>query len=50
MIALNSQRNDEEMALIRPTRAFKLPWRWEDNIEKVNRIVQETIQRLKMAA
>ena len=50
MTSLNSPTDREEMALIRPVRAFKLPWRWEDNIEKVNRIVHETIQRLEMAA
>lgn len=41
---------EEEMALVRPIRVFKMPWRWEDNIEKVNRIVQETIKRPELAA
>ena len=50
MTSLNSRTDRGETVLIRPVRAFRMPWRWEDNIEKVNRIVQETIQRLEMAA
>ncbi len=44
-------RDEEaELAVMRPTRVFKLPWRWEDNLEKVNRIVEETMKRLELAA
>ena len=39
-----------ELAVTRPTRVFKLPWRWEDNIEKLNRLVEETMKRLELAA
>jgi hypothetical protein len=38
----------EEMAVVRPTRVFRMPWRWEDNIEKVNRIVRDTMKRLEL--
>ena len=50
LTTLNNRSEETEMALIRPTRVFPLPFRWEDHLEKVNRIVQETITRLELAA
>jgi hypothetical protein len=45
---LSNGNEEAEIAIVRPIRVFKMPWRWEDNIEKVNRIVQETMKRLEL--
>jgi hypothetical protein len=36
--------------IIKPIRIFKIPFRWEDHLEKVNQIVKKTMERLELAA
>ena len=50
LTTLNNRMEETELAVIRPTRVFPMPFRWEDHLEKVNRIVQETMARLELAA
>ena len=47
---LFSQDEETELPVARPTRVFKMPWRWEDHLEKINKIAQETMKRLELAA
>lgn len=47
---LFSQDEETEMPVTRPIRVLKAPWRWEDHLEKVNRIAQEVMKRLELAA
>ena len=50
LLVPNNSLEETELTVIRPTRVFPVPWRWEDHLEKVNRIVQETMARLELAA
>jgi hypothetical protein len=50
LAAPNNSVEAIEFAVIRPTRLFSMPWRWEDQMEKINRIVQDMMTRLELAA